>query len=319
MSTTVSRYLLSALLLFLFAGISARAQFDFTALEGLPTAQTSARASLGDDAYPVLIGAPGNFDFQGFPLRFDLESGRSSVWGYVFYSPSRGEFYSLVVVRVIIYQAIELGALPFPVPLDGVGELNIAGTYADSDDMIVRLESDTAYRQYRSDLPGANPAFLSLSQLLETDSLELPNGFPVGQGTWTVMFQGGGDSTMTCFVASETGEVFCRRIYGLPTSGVNDPADRNTEGAAPTLTVMPNPAGGDVTVSISGKREGDPAESRLLLYNGAGQVVLDLTESLAANGYARATFPASLLPSGLYRCVLVGPWASESVGVVVVE
>lgn len=319
MSTTVSRYLLPAVLLFLFAGISARAQFDFTALEGLPTAQTAAEASLGDDAYPVLIGAPGDFDFQGFPLRFDLESGRSSVWGYVFYSPSKEEFFSLIVVRFIIYQAIELGSLPFPVPLDGVGELNTAATYADSDEMIVRLESDTAYRQYRSDLPDASPAFLSLSQLLETDSLELPNGFPVGQGTWTVMFQGGGDSTMTCFVASETGEAFCRRIYGLPTSGVHDPADHDAQTAAPALTVTPNPAGGDVTISISGKTERELAGSRLLLYNGAGQVALDLTGSLVANGYAQARFPASLLPAGLYHCVLAGSATSESVGILVVE
>lgn len=317
MSTTVTRIVFLAILLFASAGIEVRAQFDFTALQGLPTAQSEAQTSLGTDAYPVLIGAPGNFEYQGFPLKFDLESGSSSVWGYVFYSPSKEEFASFIVIRVIAYQAIAIGSLPFPIPVEIAGRLTTTGPHADSDKMLLRLENDTAYQRYRSDLPDAHPTFVSLSQLVNTDSLELPNGFPVGQSTWTMMFQGGGDSTMTCFVASETGEAFCRRIYNLPTMSVDDSSEEKTTGSA--LSVVPNPASGQVVVEITAKEGKGLAESTLLLYNEVGEVVLDLTEPFRENGYTGATFPASLLPNGLYHCTLVGPSIKEHVGIIVVE
>lgn len=201
-----------------------------------------------------------------------------------------------------------------------VSELDVSGSYADSDDMLVRLEADTAYQRYRSQLPGSNPAFLSLSQLLNTDSVDLPNGFPIGQGTWTVVFQGGGDSSMTCFVASETGEAFCRRIYGLPTSAVVEDVSRGATGTSgPKLTVQPNPASGQVVITIAGKEPNALAQSTLLLYNQAGELVLDLTESFRENQFTQATFPALLLPPGLYHCTLVGPSVQEHVGVIVVE
>lgn len=318
MSTNLLRIASLALLFAISAAIDARGQFDFTALQGLPTAQAEASSTLGADAYPVLIGAPGDFEFQSFPLTFDLESGRSSLWGYVFFSPSKQEFASFVVVRVIAYQAFAFGSLPFPVPAENLGRLNVSGQHADSDKMILRLETDTAYQKYRSDLPGAKPTFLSLTRLIESDSLDLPNGFPAGQGTWTVSFQGGGDSTMTCFVASETGEAFCRRIYGLPTSAVHDPVASST-GAAPALTVAPNPAKGEVSIVLAGATASQFSSCRLLLYNDAGALMLDLTESFRAGNHSRASFAASPLPSGNYHCLLVGPGVSQHAGVVVVE
>ncbi len=291
------------------------AQFSFTALEGLPAAQSSATTALGSDATLVLVGAPGAFEYQGFDLSFDIGTGTSNVWGYVFHSDASGEFATFIVVRVFVYQAFELGSLPFPLPGGLDAELDVSGTYADSDDMVARLETDTAYLNYRQDLPGAAPQFLSLSRLLNTDSLELPNGFPVGQGTWTVSFSGGGDSTMTCCVASKTGEAFCRRIYGLPTSSVKE-----GEGIAEkSMHVLPNPVRDRVTVRIGGYASTDLVGSRLLLCNVNGETVRDLSESFRAYGNGEAEFSVADLPSGLYHCLLIGKDFHREAGIVVID
>ena len=120
---------------------------------------------------------------------------------------------------------------------------------------------------------------------------------------------------MTCFVASETGEVFCRRIYGLPTSNVSESSASDVA----NITVAPNPASGQVTISVNGLGSAALSGSRLLLYNEVGQLALDLTTSFAANGYRKAVFSAAALPPGLYQCTLTGPDLARHVGVIVVE
>lgn len=317
--TLLHRLVLLGSLCFVCAATTSQAQlggFNFAALEGLPAAQEEAETALGSDAYPILIGTPGEFEFQGLPIEFDLKSGNSTIWGYVFYSPSSEEFASYVVVRILTYQVFELGTLPFPVPNELINELKTNGQYANSTQMIKRLASDTAYTKYRSDLPDAKPGFVTFSGLVESDSLELPNGFPVGQGTWTLSFQGGGDSTMTCVVASETGEAFCRRIYGLPT--LSTPGSSSTDQAA-HLSVSPNPANGYATIQVTGINRAQLTSSRLLLYNAAGEQVMDLSRSFADNDFRSATFPVHTLPPGPYHCRLAGANTEEHVGLIIIE
>ena len=311
----IHRYLftLFTACLFLTSIADLKAQFTFTALEGLSTAQESARESLGEDAALVLIGAPGAFEFQGFNLSFNVNTGKSNVWGYVFHSESSDEFATYLVIRLFAYQAFELGTLPFPIPGNLVTKADVSGTYADSDDMIGRLKTDTAFQNYQKDLPEVLPQFLTFSQLIDSDQLQLPNGFPIGQGTWTITFTGGGDSTMTCFVASETGEVFCRRIYGIPSSV------EAYDGRVTSLRVMPNPAQDHIVISVQGYKPADLVSSHLQLVNSLGIVVMDLTESFQANGDQRAEFSVEELPTGHYRCLLTGENFAEQVGIIVVQ
>ncbi len=296
----------------------AQLDFGFIALQGLPAAEEQARTDMGSDAYPVLIASTGTLQVEELPLplEFNLNNGKATVWMYVFYSPSSEEFGTYIVARIIGYQVFPVGTLPIPLPGEFITEVNATGTYADSDDMIGRLKADTAFTKYRSDLPNAQPGFVTFGQLLSEGAPELPNDFPLGQGTWTLSFQGGGDSTMTCFVASETGETFCRRIYGLPTVSV---PNESTAAHNAQLTVAPNPASGSVTVQVSGVPNSVLTTSKLLLYNQAGELVLDLTESFSNNGYSRASFAANALPSGLYHCRLVGETVEKHVGLIVVE
>ncbi|MCB0712929.1 MAG: hypothetical protein KDD67_11425 [Ignavibacteriae bacterium] len=306
--------LLATLCILLYSAVEADAQFTFTALDGLPTAQTTAEGSLGSDAELVLVGAPGSFEYQGFNLSFDLASGESNVWGYVFRSASSGDLVTLMVVRLFAYQAFELGSVPFPIPDNLITTLDYSGTYANSNSMVGRLQNDTAFQKYRGDLPEAKPQFVSFSQLLNADSLNLPNGFPVGQGTWTISFGGSEDSTMTCFVASKTGEAFCRRVYGIGTSSVADERGNNV-----SMQVSPNPAGGVVRVSITGYNLSELNNCRLLLFNSKGEVVSDLTSSLQASRDGKAEFSVDGIPSGSYHCILVGSSVRQEVGIIVVE
>lgn len=296
----------------------AQLDFGFIALQGLPAATEQAQTDMGSDAYPVLIASTGTLELEQLPLplEFNLNNGKATVWMYVFYSPSSEEFGTYIVARILTYQVFQLGALPFPIPGELVNEVNTNGNYADSDDMIGRLKMDTAFIKYRSDLPNAQPGFVTFGQLLPEGAPELPNDFPLGQSTWTLSFQGGGDSTMTCFVASETGETFCRRIYGLPTVSV---PNESTAAHNAQLSVAPNPASGSVTVHVSGVPNSVLTTSKLLLYNQAGELVLDLTESFSSNGYSRASFAVNALPSGLYHCRLVGANVEEHIGLIVVE
>ncbi len=290
------------------------AQFRFTALQGLPTAQSSARETLGEDASVVLIGAPGAFEFQSFNFSFDIDTGRSNAWGYVFHSKSSGELATYIVIRFLAYQAFELSTLPFPIPGNLTTELDTSGTYADSDNMAERLKTDTAFQNYQTDLPESLPQFVTFSQVIDPDSLQLPNGFPIDQETWTISFTGGGDSTMTCFVASGTGEVFCRRIYGPPTS-----SPRTEEGVVASLRVAPNPARDHVLISLQGYSPAQLSSSRLVLINSIGQVVADLTESFRGNGNRQAELSVEGLPAGHYRSLLTGENFSEQIGVIVVQ
>lgn len=311
---------MAVLILLLGSTQDGRAQ-NFSALDGLPTARAEAESVLGPDAIPVIIGAPGEFELQDIPIpiEFDLETGKATLWGYVFYSPSEQQFRSFAVVRLFTYQVFEVGDLPIELPGDLVTEVNTDATYADSDNMINRLETDTAYQKYRTDLPDVKPTFAMLTGPADREPMQLPNGFPTGQGLWSMSFQGGGDSTMTCVVASETGEAFCRRIYGLPTTSVNDGenGDENTV----TLSVAPNPvrSGSNVTLNLAGLPRHRSRECTLLLYDAAGAVVLDLSAQLSIGSGSVVSFDSGMLPSGTYYCRLAGADVHDSVTSIVIQ
>ncbi|MBS1911923.1 MAG: T9SS type A sorting domain-containing protein [Bacteroidetes bacterium] len=316
MKQTLRRYLILPAIA-LVAASAARGQFltPFTAKAGIPTAASKARDSVGTDAQLAFIATFGHLSQSGLTLEFNLDNGDADGWGYTFFSPSQSKSATLGVVKlpVLGFQTQSLGSgLPVPSQLNLA--LDTAGAYSNSDQMIARLKQDTTFSRYRTELPNAKPQFITFGQLFTADSVNLPNGFPLDQPTWTMLFTGGGDSSMTCFVASKTGEHFCRRVT-LPSSGVS--ADGRAAGTA-ALDVLPNPTTGRARIDItlpSGVRTG--SGTTLMLFDMRGAAVMDLSAELARNNFAFAEFDATQLTAGVYYCRVSGDNWNGTIGVIV--
>jgi len=288
--------------LFLVAGTERATAQAYPFKEGIAAATKKAQDTLAQDAILVGAGTVGDMEFSGIQLTFDLQTGNATVWVYLFYSPSLQKTMPIAVIKLfVIYQAMGIGEIPLPIP-DGLTKaMDMAGQYLNSNQMVKRLETDTAYQRFRSELPGAKPSFLSVAEL--GDFGDLPNDFPLTQPIWSVVFSGENDSTMTCFVGANTGSAFCRRI-SQPTTAV---PGSGIPGSDMSLTVLPNPAHGSLSVGVrlpDGKSL--PTDARMGLYNLRGEQVLDLSPVLAGSNGLPMTFPTSALPSGNYYVRLHG-------------
>ena len=289
----------------LFGSSNASAQFTFTALEGVSTAQKKITDSLGTGSKLVAIATVGNLDIQGIPLEFNVKTGESIAWIYAFNTPS-GDIATIAVVRLFGFVALSIGDVPLPLPDEVLQEVEIDGAYADSDEMVGQLETNTTYNEFRADLPDHSPSLVVLGQILENVDL-LPDDFPLTQSVWTVSFTGQGDSAMTCFVASETGQTFCvERPDFLSVDAEEEEEATTGESAHLTLQTVPNPAvGRDVTVVIESDAEasGLPGEIELLLMNSVGETVRDLSDDPALKS-GRIVIDTDDLAAGLYHLIL---------------
>lgn len=95
-------------------------------------------------------------------------------------------------------------------------------------------------------------------------------------------------------------------------------ADASTGSAQ--LKAIPHPARGLTQLQIT-LPQGVHADAgtRLLLFNLAGQPVLDLSESFAGGGFSSARLDVSSLPAGTYYCHLATAEWSGALGAIVVE
>ncbi len=290
----------------------------FLAKDGLSSATSAARDSLGDDATLMYIGTFGDYeiDLGSFTLHtvFDLTNGKANTWGYVFYSKSQDRTLVFAVVKLVaFYQAFGLGALPFPARLSDTA-LTLSGTYGNSDAFVNRLMEDSIYNSFRIEYPDATPDLVSLGQLVPGDSLPIPPAFPLDEPTWSVSFLGGGDSSLTCFVTTATGETLCRQ--GIAVSGVDAPTVRQRSAGAITLT--PNPASGYVRVQLDTPvGMALDGATHMAIYDEAGREVLDLTDRLIDGGGHSAVIDARGLPAGTYYVRARGTDFSAVAGLIV--
>lgn len=313
MQQFLTRTLLLAIVLPALTVVS-RAQIlmPFNSNEGARAALQKAKDSIGADAHLTFVATFGNLSQGPLSLEFDLNEGAATAWAYSFHSSSAAKTATIFVVKLplIGFNTQSLGqAVPIPAQFDNA--LDTSGAYAGSSAMIGVLKEDTAFQRYRAELPGAKPGLITLGQLVQVDSVSLPNGFPLDQPTWTVLFNGGGDSTMTCFVASRTGEHFCRRIM-LPVLGT--PVDERLSSAG--MDVFPNPATGRTVIAVRPPNAAR-APASVMLYDERGAMVLDLTASFNRSAHAYAEFDAATLPAGVYYCRAQGSGFSGTIGVVV--
>lgn len=287
--------------LLLLVGTEQAAAQAYPLKEGIDAATKKAQDTLAKDAIFVGAGTVGSMNFSGIDLTFDLQTGNATAWLYLFYSPSLQKTMPIGVIKLfIIYQAFGIGEVPLPIPDGLTSAMNVSGQYFNSNQMVKRLETDTAYQRFRKELPGAKPSFLSVAEL--GDFTDLPGDFPLNQPIWSIFFSGEKDSTMSCFVGANTGNAFCRRISqttAVPGSGV--------AGSDMRLTVLPNPANSSLSVGVrlpDGKSL--PADARMGLYNLRGEQVVDLSSTLTESNGLPITFPTHMLPSGNYYIRLHG-------------
>jgi len=297
------------------AASSAHAQFTVPYLsnEGIPTAAAIAEDSLGSDVRLVsLLTISG--DVGGPTLAvYDYKTGKSDVWVYHYYSPSKRSIVAVGVVQVpfIGWQG---GGTVTPFDSGGVRDtllLDLSGSYATSDKVFDRIKNDTAYVRHQQQYPGFNPQVATLGYLSVDGIPELPS-IDLTQPFWTVVWAGEEDSSMICLVGSKSGDAICQRLE-IPSSVPHT----KDAGKKATMEVMPNPANGRTRVSVAIPEGAQMSGVEISLYNERGDRVLDLTESFTRNGYGYAEFDASSLPAGVYYCRAIGSNWSGLAGVVV--
>lgn len=305
------------IILLLFGVHSAGAQLlvPFSSEGGVQSALASARGALGSDAALVGIGTFGNFEYQGQTVRFSMSDGKANLWAYVFRSETAGQSRTIAVVSIPVvgYTAFELPDSGLGVPNDAQ-ILNQGATYFGSGQMVGLVAADTAYMRFRQKYPDTPPLFVTLRAYTTDDSLDLPVGFPFQeQALWTLLWLGGGDSTLACAVASLTGETYCQRIE-LPSSSV--PVFGGVRGTA-TVTITPNPATDRIRVTLDLPERASGGDVSLILYNAKGRQVRDMGSELKAAGGRAFDLETSTLPPGRYYLRAVGANWVGTAGVVV--
>lgn len=286
----------------------------FVSQRGLKTAFGSAQSSLGSDAVLLGVGTFGDFEYQGQSIQFSIDDGRANLWAYVFRSPGSGESKTIAVVSLggLVFTPFDLPDSGLDVPVDAE-ILDSNDTYFNSSAMVGRVTADTAYVRFRAKYPDNPPLFVTLRTYTAADSIDLPGGFPVDQPLWTLVWLGGGDSSLVCAVASKTGETYCQRVE-LPASSVPD--YQGVRGAA-MVNVAPNPATGRVRVSLD-LPEGTSTEGMtLLLFDARGEQVADLTGQFMKGDRLTLDIETAALPAGSYYLRAVGANWMGTGGVVV--
>ncbi|MDB5033512.1 MAG: hypothetical protein JWQ98_753 [Chlorobi bacterium] len=268
--------------------------------QGILATLNAARQQLAADATLVVIAAAGNTDFNTgagtIALRFDPATGSSTVWAYLFYSPSLKQQLMLAGVDIpgTGMQAFPTES-PFPIPAGLTAMLKTDLPFAGSNTLPARLSADSVYLRYHAELPGALPQTLAYAWMNPADSAMLPAEFPRTSPIWTIQYSGGGDSTMTCRVSGATGAIICARD-----AAATAPVDEHGR-LFPQLTAAPNPVSGRVSVLVELPVE-QPGDISVALYDAAGRLILHPV-ALARSGreYA-AEFDLTRLPAGRYYC-----------------
>lgn len=311
------RHILPTLTLLLLLSSFARAQqfiVPFSSAEGTAVATQQARTDLGSDAYLYFVGTLGNLEFQGQKAEFDPKTGKATAWGYSFYSATstNSKTYLLVKLPLIGVQIVPISgdstqAPPLPVAPNSI---DTAATWFGSTAMVDRLKAqETVYTNYLQQFPDARPGFVTLGQLAN-DTIEPPQGLPLDQPIWTIMFGGGGDSSIVCFVASKTGETNCRQ---LQVGGVAE-AEKSLSG---TLQVIAQPGTDRFALELQAPEGGSMENFSAAVYSVDGKKVADISENFAEGAIRVGILDAAKFSSGKYLIVVsAGNWQAVA-GVVV--
>jgi hypothetical protein len=100
---------------------------------------------------------------------------------------------------------------------------------------MARLAADSIFERYRASFPAKLPETIGLRASISSDAALLPAWFPTDKPLWVLNFRGGGDSTLTCFVATGTGATYCTRSIAAsaPRHGESDSKMMNLSERSP--------------------------------------------------------------------------------------
>lgn len=302
---------------FFFCHTAAQSQLftPYLSGEGVGRAEQLAKDSLGSGAKLIMIATQSGTDpSSGFSNEFDLATGKSSVWIYMYYDfpTQKAMTTALVNIPLLGFQgpAEVSDTIDFPSEAES-RILDLTGQYASSDRIAERLQTNADYQMHRSEFPGMKPLSATMTAMVPE---LVPIGVDPNQPVWVISYEGMEDSSLTCVVGTRTGEVVCQRAEGPPLSVPQSDGARGTA----ALSVAPNPASGRTRITID-LPEGIVYERdmSLRLYNEMGEEMLDLTESFISNDHRYVEFDAKQLPAGVYYCRALGSNWQGIVGVVV--
>ena len=140
---------------------SAQLLQKYLAQDQIDRATETAKDSIGADAILVGIAAPGEVDLNdiGFPITadgFSKEDGTSSVWGYLFMTPSRDDSIGVAVARFAIGDPLVLAEREGDFDQEAIA-LDLSGANSGSDAFATILRANPTFIKYHQDYNDAIP------------------------------------------------------------------------------------------------------------------------------------------------------------------
>lgn len=313
----------AAALFLMISAPAAHAQFTspFLFADEITTATTYAQDNLAEDAILVAGGTQGELQFEvgGFPVTvpgYDLETGESHGWLYVFYSPSTQETMAIAVARTLIAGTQVTEIDPAQLPRFDIDEIGVDGTYAGSEDFAEQLNLNTTFIEFRDEYPSSIPEALLIDQDPGMAAELVTDEFPLDVPVWAIYFnvlqtEDATDSSLICFMATTNGQTQCFRFEStdVPTSENARPA---------TISAVPNPVSGKGTIAL--RIAGIASEpSEVALFGVDGRKALDVTDRAVrtADGSVNVLLDGGELAEGHYFVRVISTDGVKSASLIV--
>ncbi len=290
-------FLITALLILMAYAPEAAAQ-KFISRDGFPEALKQVQKDVLDSAgnvskagmtSPELMAVgtiSGQLPNVPLALEFDLKTGESTVWVYVFKSADdNSDVRAIGVVKLILFfmaQEISLADLG-GLPIEPDAKIDLDKWKIDSDGFVKKLWENGTFTDYLDVYPNTKLEMLGLG-------VNFANPLDPNAATWGGVFSDGDSPRLTCITNAETGETIC---FDLP-AGVPDETIQNIE-------ISPNPFSQFATINYELTNSGNV---ELKVYDMLGNEVAELVNDYLDAGIHSSVFNAAGHNEGLYYYII---------------
>jgi len=268
-----------------FAAFDTSAQFTtFKASEGLSTAQSLANAVGGNFTnMEVFIVGTASQTFGPVTVAFDLSSGKSTAWLYLFRSKENKDSvkaYGVVKVPFLGFQAMEIpyGDIVGMIPFQPDATLKDV-TFIDSDAMMTAIRNNSVYKAAATADQSIKLSYCAVA----VNPLPI---YTVGDPYWAAIFTTQHEKVQ-CVLNSKTGSLDC---FSQEVS-VNESVDNLT------ISAFPNPASSVIFITIP--KNIQSAEYTFGLFDQSGNKVTDL-KAPTFGETETVSVAVEALPAGAY-------------------
>ena len=320
------RLLASVLLIigFLLPGYTLSAQGLFKSYpsqDHVDFATQEAKDSIGPDAFLVGIATLGEIDlseigFNNTVPGFSRDDGTSTVWAYLFMTPSGDHNIGVAVVEFLIGGPQALALLDdIDMFVQEPDSLDLTGAHSGSNAFADQLQSNPTFIKYHDDYGDAIPDTVVLVWFPRGVN-ELPTaGFPDDKPIWAIYYGGEelSDSSMACFVSSGNGMDTCIRGVSISVP-MNETHANNL-----SLSIRPNPFTTQDEVVVQIRTVNGTEPERIGLYDVKGREVRDLSSLIEIEGNSEYTVAVNVsdIPSGPYFCRVVSGESLHTIPLIV--